>query len=79
VEEQLLLWLETWILPGYQMVEDLTRLCGNLSLSVDESKEVEITNQKLTGLSTRGKSCLVVKLIVDQLIGKERRVSNEPW
>jgi hypothetical protein len=61
------------------MVEDLTRLCGNLSLSVDESKEVEITNQKLTSLSTQGKSCLVGKLIVDRLIGKERRVSNGPW
>ena len=61
------------------MVEDLTRLCRNLSLSVDESKEVEITNQKLPGLSTQGKSCLVGKLIADWLIGKERRVSNGPW
>ena len=63
------------------MAEDLTILCGNLSLSIDESQEVEIEKQKPAGLSTRGKLCLVGKLIVDQLIGKEsiKRTLVKGW
>jgi hypothetical protein len=63
------------------MVKDLTRLLGNFFLSAKEGNELKITNQKLTSLSMRGKSCLVGKLIAKRIIGKEsiRKTLIKGW
>lgn len=47
------------------MAEDLTNLWRKFSLSEEESVEVEIKDHTLEGIVTRGKSCLVRKLISD--------------
>jgi GTPase SAR1 family protein len=53
------------------MAEDLTRLWGNLSLTENEDAEMEIKKEAIEGMVSRGKSCLVGKLILDQFVSKE--------
>ncbi|GLT62547.1 hypothetical protein SLA2020_351770 [Shorea laevis] len=50
---------------------DLTKLMGNFSLSEAESVGVEVQVESLEGAVTRGKSCLVGKLIADRVVSKE--------
>lgn len=54
-----------------EMAEDLSNLWRNLSLSEEESLEVEATEQGLHNIAARGRSCLVGKLLADRLIGKD--------
>ena len=51
--------------------EDLTKLWRKFSLLEDESVTVEVQNETLTEIVSKGKSCLVEKLIVDRAIGKD--------
>lgn len=53
------------------MAEDLTRLWGNLSLDEGEIEEVEIQPRSVEGVVSRGKSCLVGKLLSDRYVGKD--------
>lgn len=53
------------------MVDDLTKLWGNFSLLEEECLEVDIDDQSLVGIVSRGKSCLVGKLVADRFVGKE--------
>ncbi|XP_059451002.1 uncharacterized protein LOC132181786 [Corylus avellana] len=53
------------------MEEDLSRLWGNLSLTEDEEVEVEIKSEALAGIVSRGRSCLVGKLLTERFIGKD--------
>ncbi|XP_059431607.1 uncharacterized protein LOC132165128 [Corylus avellana] len=53
------------------MVEDLTRLWGNLSLNEGEIGELEIQPKAVEGLISRGKHCLVEKLLAERFVGKQ--------
>jgi len=51
------------------MAEDLSTLLRNFSLTGEES--VEMRHIRWTGISLRGKSCLVGKLLADRIVGKD--------
>jgi hypothetical protein len=53
------------------MAEDLSNLWRSFSLSEGESLEVEVSEQEMNGLVSRGSSCLVGKLIADRTVGKD--------
>jgi hypothetical protein len=53
------------------MADDLSTLWRNFSLSEEESLEVEVTVLVMNVFAMRGRSCLVGKSIVDQIIGKD--------
>lgn len=53
------------------MADDLTKRWENFSLSEEESLEVEIHNDALEDIVTKGKSCLVGKLIAERIVGKD--------
>jgi hypothetical protein len=53
------------------MVEDLSKLWSKFSLSAEESAEVEIQEEALEEIMTRGRWCLVGKLPADQMVPKE--------
>ncbi len=58
-------------LYGIVMAEDLLNLWKIFSLSKEENLAVEASDQGLNNISDRGKSCLVGKLLADQIIGKD--------
>jgi hypothetical protein len=51
--------------------EDLTKLRRNFSLSEEESLGVEVDEQGMHEIGSRGKACMVCKLFSDRLIGKD--------
>jgi hypothetical protein len=53
------------------MAEDLTRLWGNLSLNEEEVLDVNIQPEAVEGLISRGKFCLVGKLLAERFVGKD--------
>jgi hypothetical protein len=53
------------------MAEDLTKLRGKFSLFEEESVGVEIEEDALADMVTKGKLCLVGKLITNRVVGKE--------
>jgi hypothetical protein len=53
------------------MAEDLSNLWRNFTLSEDESLGVDVIDLGMTELGSRGKSCMVGKLISDRVIGKD--------
>lgn len=52
------------------MADDLTKLWGKISLSKEESEDVEINNCALTGVLNKGHLCLVGKLVADLTVSK---------
>jgi hypothetical protein len=54
-----------------KMAEDLTKLWRNFSLSEEESLGVEVVEQGMHEIGSRGKACMVCKLFSDRLIGKD--------
>jgi hypothetical protein len=63
------------------MAEDLTRLWGNLSLNEGEIGELEIQPRSMEDLVSRGKCCLVGKLIANCFVGKDviKRTLIKGW
>ena len=62
------LW--TWPILLIEMVEELTRLWTNFSLTKDEWVVVEIQRDALKGIEKRGQSYQVGKLIDDYIVCK---------
>jgi hypothetical protein len=50
---------------------DLTKLWGKFSLSAEESVGVEVEEGAVVEIMTKGKLCLVGKLIANQLLSKD--------
>jgi hypothetical protein len=63
------IWFFCEICSG--MAEDLTKLWRNFSLSEEESLGVEVVEQGMHEIGSRGKACMVCKLFSDRLIGKD--------
>jgi hypothetical protein len=63
------------------MAEDLSQLWGKLSLDEGEIMEVAIQPQSVEGVVSRGKFCLVGKLLTDRFVGKDviRRTLIRGW
>jgi hypothetical protein len=53
------------------MAEDLTQMWKNLSLVEDECLEWEAPADEWRDVSSRGKNCVVGKLIADHQVSKE--------
>jgi hypothetical protein len=63
------IWFFCEICSG--MAEDLTKLWRNFCLSEEESLGVEVVEQGMHEIGSRGKACMVSKLFSDRLIGKD--------
>jgi hypothetical protein len=63
------------------MAEDLARRWGNLSLNEDEVLDVHIQPRAVEGLVSRGKFCLVGKLLAERFVGKDtiKRQMMKGW
>lgn len=53
------------------MAEDLSKLWSKFSLFAEESAEVEIQEEALEEITTRGHLCLVGILLADRMVPKE--------
>ncbi|GLT68469.1 hypothetical protein SLA2020_406950 [Shorea laevis] len=53
------------------LATDLSKLLGNFSLSEEESLDLEVQETDLAEAVTRGKLCLVGKLLADRIVSKE--------
>ncbi|XP_059436194.1 uncharacterized protein LOC132169129 [Corylus avellana] len=53
------------------MEEDLPKLLEKFTLTEDEELELEIPGEKFQELASRGKACIVGKLLTDRLVSKE--------
>lgn len=53
------------------MADDLSKLWGNLSISEEQSVEVEVQDQELEEIVVRGHSSLVGRLMADRFVSKE--------
>jgi hypothetical protein len=63
------IWFFCEICSG--MAEDLTKLRRNFSLSEEESLGVEVVEQGMHEIGSRGKAFMVCNLFSDRLIGKD--------
>jgi hypothetical protein len=54
-----------------QWEEDLTHMWGKLSLLEEENSGVSLETSEIESLVSRGKHCLIGKLIADKVVPKE--------
>lgn len=53
------------------MAEDLTKLWGNFTLLEEKCLGIDISEQDIAPVVSRGSSCIVGKLLADRIVGKE--------
>jgi hypothetical protein len=58
------------------MEEDLTKLWGNLTLTEEESVGFEAEEEVFEEATVQGWSCLVGKLLVERVVGKDSICSS---
>ena len=58
------------VLVGEEMAEDLSNLWGKFSLSEEECRGAKVQEKVVEGGAVKGKNCLVGKMIVNRLLGK---------
>jgi hypothetical protein len=64
--------LQCYEIPFLDMVDDLSALWGNLSLTEDEDVELSFQKEELKAGETFGQACVIGKLVADRLVSREK-------